>query len=135
MPAGKCRRSYVLWKEHLSPHLILEYVYGDGLEERDATPETGKFWVYEQAIRAAYYGIFQPELSVLEMYKLAQGRYERMTPIEHGRYFIPALGVELGVWHGLYANMTLNWLRWWDMQGNLLPTGWEAWEQVHSAND
>jgi Putative restriction endonuclease len=130
LPPGKCRRSYVLWKEHVSPQLILEYVYGDGLAERDATPETGKFWVYEQAIRSAYYGIFELESPSLEMYKLVGGRYQQMKPNEHGRYFILALGVDLGVWCGLYANMTLNWLRWWDTQGKLLLTGWERSDRL-----
>src|SRR5438309_1655342 len=45
---GEYRRSYVLWHELVAPLLIIEYVSGDGSEERDRTAETGKFWVYER---------------------------------------------------------------------------------------
>ena len=33
--------------------------------------------------------------------------------------------VEIGVWEGSYQNQTQRWLRWWDLQGNLLLTGSE----------
>lgn len=35
---GKMRRSYVLWKEYVAPLIVLEFVSGDGSEERDKTP-------------------------------------------------------------------------------------------------
>jgi hypothetical protein len=38
---------------------------------------------------------------------------------------IAAMGVELGIWQGLYQNVNLPWLRWWDSTGNLLLTGSE----------
>src|SRR5262249_38687767 len=55
---GKMRRSFVLWEEGVAPLIVLEYVYGDGAEERDHTPREGKFWVYETVLRSPYYGIF-----------------------------------------------------------------------------
>jgi hypothetical protein len=39
------------------------------------------------------------------------------------------MGVELGLWQGEYQNAELPWLRWWDLQGNLLLTGEERAEQ------
>ena len=48
---GKPRRSYVMWQEYLAPLIVIEFVSGDGREERDKTPIKGKFWVYEQVIR------------------------------------------------------------------------------------
>ncbi len=38
------------------------------------------------------------------------------------------MGVELGIWQGLYQNAELPWLRWWDAEGNLLLTGDERAE-------
>src|SRR4051794_8175823 len=55
---GHLRRSYVLWKELISPLVALEFASGDGSEERDRTPWTGKFWIYEQAIHVWFYAIF-----------------------------------------------------------------------------
>ncbi len=39
------------------------------------------------------------------------------------------MGVELGIWQGVYQNAELPWLRWWDLQGNLLLSGEERAEQ------
>ena len=49
-PEGKARRSYVMWKETIRPAVCLEYVSGNGSEERDRTPNEGKFWIYEHAV-------------------------------------------------------------------------------------
>jgi Uma2 family endonuclease len=38
---GLTRRSYVLWREHIAPLIALEFVSGDGREERDNTPSSG----------------------------------------------------------------------------------------------
>lgn len=38
------------------------------------------------------------------------------------------MGVELGLWQGTYQNQTMLWLRWWDLEGNLLLTGQERAE-------
>jgi Uma2 family endonuclease len=118
---GDYRRSYVLWKEHVPPAVLIEYSSEDGTKERDRTPYDGKFWVYEQAIRGEYYAIFVVGTGELEVHRLAGGRYHRLQPDEHGHYPIEPLGVALGVWHGLYLNETAPWLRWYDLQGNLLP--------------
>ena len=122
---GMVRRSYVLWQEYIAPLIVLEFVSGDGTEERDKTPMKGKFWVYEKAIRVPYYGIYEVQKSSLEMYYLEGNNYRQMKANERGHYPISQLNVELGIWPGSYQNMTLPWLRWWDNQGNLLLTGHE----------
>jgi Uma2 family endonuclease len=52
---GVGRRSYVLWKEVIAPLIAIEFVSGNGSEERDATSpfvgeesKAGKFWVYRR---------------------------------------------------------------------------------------
>ncbi|BAZ28238.1 hypothetical protein NIES4074_06690 [Cylindrospermum sp. NIES-4074] len=129
---GKTRRSYVLWKEYVAPLIVIEFVSGDGAEERDKTPpspgndgKVGKFWVYEQAIRVPYYAIYEVAKAQVEVYHLVDMNYQLMTPNERGHYPIAPLGVELGIWQGLYQNAELPWLRWWDAKGNLLLTGEE----------
>ncbi|QLE59122.1 Uma2 family endonuclease [Nostoc sp. TCL26-01] len=117
---GKFRRSYVLWQEYVAPLIVLEFVSGDGSEERDKTPVTGKFWVYEQAIRVPFYGIYEVSKASVELYHLVDGHYELVPANARGHYAIPAMGVELGIWQGQYKNMQAPWLRWWDAQGNLL---------------
>ncbi len=69
-PDGRFRHSYALWIEQVAPSIVLEFASGDGSKERDATPEKGKFWVYEQMIRVPYYGIYQCD----------PGRFESVPP-------------------------------------------------------
>jgi Uma2 family endonuclease len=119
---GQLRRSYVMWQEIIAPLIVMEFVSGNGDEERDKTPYKGKFWVYEQAIRVPFYAIYEVRKSLLEVYYLIEGKYRLLTPNERGHYFIIPLGVELGLWQGVYKNVDLPWLRWWDSDGNLLPS-------------
>nr|MDZ8284879.1 Uma2 family endonuclease [Nostoc sp. ChiSLP01] len=125
---GQTRRSYVLWREFIAPLIALEFV-SSGSEERDRTPWQGKFWIYEQVIHPAFYGIYEVKKASVEMYELIGGQYQLLIPNERGHYPIMRLGVELGIWQGVYQNVELPWLRWWDLQGNLLLTGDERAEQ------
>ena len=121
---GEYRRSYVLWKEFVAPLIAIEFVSGNGSEEKDATPpseteKAGKFWVYEQAIRIPFYVIFNGWQDHVEVYQLLNGRYTKMQPNDRGHYPISPMGVEIG----LQQESTTTWLRWWDESGNLLLTG------------
>jgi Uma2 family endonuclease len=122
MLEGTFRRSYVLWNEVVKPLLVIEYVSGDGSEERDTTPYKGKFWVYEQAICAPFYAIFDSPRKLLEVYRLDAGRYQLVQANAAGRFLIDPLRIELGIWEGKYEGMELAWLRVWDAHtGKLLP--------------
>ncbi len=127
---GQMRRSYVLWQEAIPPQIVLEFASGDSSEERDKTPWTGKFWVYETVIRPAFYGIYEVSRARVEVYRHVGTQYELLPVNDQGRYPIDCLGVELGIWQGSYQNVELPWLRWWDSQGNLLLTGEERAEQA-----
>ena len=118
-----------MWREMVAPLVLLEFVSGDGSEERDTTPETGKFWVYERVIRPAFYGIFEALQNRIEMYRHVEDHFVRMEPNLHGRYPIPQLGLELGLTYGSFLNMTLPWMRWWDADGKMLLIGHELAEQ------
>jgi Uma2 family endonuclease len=127
---GELRRSYVLWRELVAPVIVIEFVSGDGREERDRTPNGGKFWAYEQAVRAEFYAILDPFRVTLEVYRLVNDRYELVAANERGHYPIDPLGVELGLWRGLFLNMDISWLRWWDADGTMLPTPEERAERL-----
>jgi Uma2 family endonuclease len=126
---GEVRRSYVLWRESLKPLVVMEFVSGDGGEERDATPYQGKFWVYEQGISAAFYVIYDVKTPSVEVFRLEMGRYQPTDANARGRFPIPPLGVELGLWQGTYRGMTVPWLRAWDAHtGDMLPLAEERAE-------
>ncbi len=115
------RRSYVLWQENVRPAVMIEYASEDGGKERDRTPYEGKFWIYEKAVQGLYYAIFVVATGELEVYRLVNGQYQELPPDPHGHYPVEPLGVALGLWHGFYLNETAPWLRWYDLQGNLMP--------------
>jgi len=119
---GQIRRSYVFWREHITPVIALEFASGDGSEEHDKTPlhqangrttqKPGKFWVYETILRIPSYGIYVVADGTLEMYHLEDMTYHRMTPNQRGHYPILPMQVELGVWQGKYFNFSSQtWLR------------------------
>ena len=131
---GQLRRSYVMWQEFVAPLIVLQFVSGNGAEERDRTPllrsgqqetKPGKFWIYENVIRPAFYGIYEVTKASVEVYHLIEDRYQLVAANERGHYPIEPLGVELGIWQGRYQNVELPWLRWWDTAGNLLLSGAE----------
>ncbi len=126
---GEYRRSYVLWKEFVAPLITIEFVSGNGKEERDATSvyeekKPGKFWVYEQAVRIPFYTIYEVRKASVEVYHLIDGKYEQIEPNERNHYSIPPLGVELGILYGT-EEIPIPWLRWWEGSGNLLLTSKE----------
>lgn len=79
------RRSYVLWQEHIAPLIVLEFVSGNGAEERDKTPWTRKFWIYEQVIHPAFYGIYELTLSALKGLRFCGQRRIRKNPNSNSR--------------------------------------------------
>lgn len=121
------RRSYVLWNEGVPPLLLVEYVSGDGSEEHDRTPHTGKMWVYERGIRAAFYAILDSFRGELEVYHLSQGEFQPIVANAAGRYPIVPLRLELGLWEGVARCTPGLWLRAWDgTSGALLPSAEEV---------
>lgn len=127
---GQMRRSFVLWEEGVAPLIVLEYVYGDGAEERDRTPREGNLWVYERVLRCPYYGIFAPNDARLELYVLGDGRYSPLEPNDSGRFPINRLNIQIGTWRGIFGGFEAPWLRWWDERGYLMLTGAERAERL-----
>ncbi len=128
---GQVRRSYVMWHEYIAPLVVMEFVSGNGREERDKTPISGKFWVYEQVIRPNFYVIYEVRKARVELYCLVNRQYQLVPANERGHYPIPSLGIEIGIWDGVYQNQHLPWLRLWDKEGNLLLTAEEGLKQEH----
>jgi hypothetical protein len=123
------QRVYLMWAQHISPLLVLELTTGDGAAEHDQTPGSGEYWLYEQVIQARYYAIYDAAQAHLEVYQRGDRQYQQLEPDAQGRYHIAGLDVNLGIWQGFYRNIKLSWLRWWDLQGELVPTPAERAEE------
>lgn len=51
---------------------------------------------------------------------MQNGQYTSQQADTNGPYWIPELELFVGIWQGEILCQTMNWLRWWDREGNLL---------------
>jgi Uma2 family endonuclease len=132
---GQIRNSYVMWQEKVIPTIVMEFPSDQPGGELDKTPGTGKFWIYEQRVRAPHYVIFDSSSNHLDAYQLLQGLYESAKPNERGHYPIESVGLEYGLWHGEWHGITRLWVRLWDNSGQMLLTPEEAAAQEQTRAD
>ena len=119
------RRSYTPHTEGPIPLIVMEFLsetYGDESEySMEFQSRIGQWYFYEQVVKVPIYVIFQPQTARLELYALESQRYQIQTPSAEGRYWIPGLKLFLGIWSGTRDNRTGDWLRWWNIAGEMLP--------------
>ncbi|WP_008308301.1 Uma2 family endonuclease [Leptolyngbya sp. PCC 6406] len=121
-PETEVRRSYTPSLEGDSVAVVMEFLSADDNGELSirALPPYGKLYFYEQILQVPVYVIYEPTGGRLEVRHLQGGRYELQPADAAGRFWVEPLGLFLGVWRGERLAQTLNWLRWWDADGNLL---------------
>jgi Uma2 family endonuclease len=131
------RLSYVVWQEGVTPFLVVELL-SPGTEDedlgqtlRDAEQPPTKWNVYERILRVPYYVVFSRYTRELRVFELVAVRY-REVPLEQNRFWMPEVGLGLGVWDGEYEGVGGHWLRGYDAAGNWLPTTQERAEQERS---
>jgi Uma2 family endonuclease len=114
------------------PIVVLEFISAtDGGEySNKPTLPIGKWFFYERILKVPTYGIFDPDLGLLELYRLTVDKYDLEIPDENGRHWIAELNLFLGPWRGDLGNERSGyWLRWWDAEGNLLLWSHEQADQ------
>jgi hypothetical protein len=125
-------RSYTPNLQGELPTIVLEFISETEGGEYSIKPTTpiGKWFFYERILKVPIYGIFVPDLGLLELYRLTEDKYDLEIPDENGRHWIAELNLFLGPWRGdLGTERSGYWLRWWDAEGNLLLWGHEKAEQ------
>jgi Uma2 family endonuclease len=131
LPEGSIRRSYTPHVEGDVPTMVMEFISETEGGEYSINPHFpyGKWYFYERILQVPLYAIFHPKAGELDLYRLVDGKYEQQPADDNNRYWIEEVGLFLGVWSGKKADMTANWLRWWDRAENLLLWGSELLEQ------
>ena len=130
-PEGETRRSYTPCNEGDCPRIVMEFISATDGGEYSFNPHYpyGKWYFYEQILKVPTYVIFHPQLRVLEVYHLVDGKYQLASPDENRHYWIESLGLFLGEWLGKKSEYDGCWLRWWDRDRNLLLWGGELLAQ------
>jgi Uma2 family endonuclease len=121
------RLSYVMWQEGISPQIVLEFL-SPGTEKEDlgqtlriADQPPTKWEVYERILRIPYYVVFDRYTDTLRTFVIQANRYVEQDLAEP-RLWIPDLEMGLGLWQGSYNNIDRLWLRWYDANGQWIPT-------------
>ncbi len=122
VPEDVVRRSYTPSREGGPVAVVMEFLSADDNGELSirSIPPYGKLYFYEQILQVPVYVIYEPLRSRLEVRSWQNGGYVLQPPDADGRFWIEPLGLFLGLWWGERLAQTLNWLRWWDADGNLL---------------
>lgn len=128
---GVIRRSYTPNIEGEPVAVVMEFLSDSDNTEYSIRPTFpyGKLYFYEKILQVPVYVIFNPYEVTLEVRRLENGQYTLQTPSELGRFWIPELDLFLGIWQGTHLGLNINWLRWWDVAGNLLLWSSEQVEQ------
>jgi Uma2 family endonuclease len=117
-PDENLRLSYTLWEEQVLPSFVLEVVSKTPGKERQEKKD-----LYA-SLGILYYLIYAPLVKRQEkfqLYKLVQGNYELQS---NGRpaYWLPEIGLGIGVERFTYAQHTRDWLAWYNADGQRYPT-------------
>ncbi|MBD2494508.1 Uma2 family endonuclease [Nostoc sp. FACHB-280] len=121
------RLSYVIWQEGIAPFVVVELLslgtekedLGQTLREVNQPPT--KWEVYERILRVPYYIVFDRYTDKLQAFQIIAGRYSEMN-LTTPRIWMPSLQLGLGLWQGSYQGIERFWLRWYDADGNWIPT-------------
>jgi Uma2 family endonuclease len=112
------RKSWVVWQEGMRfPDVIIELLF-DSTRNVDKGEKKA---LYEQVFRTAEYYLYDPFSQEFVGYHLRGAHYESLEPNGQGRIYSPVTSLYLAVRDG--------WLRWVTVEGNLLLSPEELWEQ------
>jgi Uma2 family endonuclease len=113
---------WVFDEDNRFPDVIMEL-----LSPTTATEDrTTKKDLYEKTFRTPEYFWFDPEKNELAGWRLVGGVYKAVVPNERGWLWSEELGLWIGTWEGTFQNVSGTWIRFYDSDGNLLPTEAEA---------
>ena len=123
------RKAWVVWEEDgKAPDVIVELLS----ESTEHVDRGEKMRVYAKSLKVGEYFLFDPWSGVLEGYTLdpLHGSYVRKELDASGRVRCEQLGFWLGKAKSVLYGVEVDWLRWMDAGGRVLPVPWEAAEEV-----
>ena len=84
--------------------------------------------VYEQILSVPYYVVFNRYTDELRCFTLEGGHYREVNT-DQQPLWLPEAGLGLGLWTGIYHGLERQWLRFYNAEGNWLPTPLEQERQ------
>ncbi len=124
------RLSYVIWQEGKAPLIAVELLSPETMEGeldqlvRDLINTPPQWTTYDRRRRPPYHVIFGRQAKQMRVFRLNGERYDEV-PDQGERLWLAEAELGLGLWQGRYKGQDRLWLRWFDAQGNCLPTSAE----------
>jgi Uma2 family endonuclease len=123
------RLSYVVWYEKVLPTIVIEFLSPstrkDDLGQKASKGKQPTKWqVYEEILQIPHYVTFDRRTDEMRVFCLDDSdtpQYQEQ-PVTASRFWFPKLELGLGLWQGEYRGMDRLWLRWYDAEGNWIPT-------------
>lgn len=119
----KKNRTYLVWEFGKSPDVVIEIV------SNKVGNELGSKLLDYARLGVTYYVVFDPlqQLGddVLYIFGLTHGEYARLE-----QPWLERIELGLTLWEGTFEDVTATWLRWCDLDGQILPTGAEQAAQA-----
>jgi Uma2 family endonuclease len=115
----KERKSWVVWEEGKAPDVVIELLS----ESTNSLDKTMKKQIYQDRLRVPeyfYYDPFNPE--DFAGFVLNEGNYHPLEFNEKRWLISQRLQLALVRWYGVYRDVETVWLRWANLDGELLPT-------------
>ncbi|MGF1458968.1 MAG: Uma2 family endonuclease [Leptolyngbyaceae cyanobacterium] len=119
---GVVRRSYTPHVEGTPVTVVMEFLSETETGEYSIRPvfPYGKMFFYQSILQVPTYILFDPTSVTLQVFHLQEAVYQVAEANEQGRFWLPEMQLFLGIWEGTRLGTTAHWLRWWDMDDNLL---------------
>ncbi|WP_013324718.1 Uma2 family endonuclease [Gloeothece verrucosa] len=120
------RKSWVVWQEEKAPDVIIEL-----LSESTASQDKNqKKLIYQNQLRIPEYYWFDPfNPDDWAGFSLQNGTYQLIETDAHNQLISQRLGLALTRWYGIYKGIETTWLRWANLEGDILFTPEEYQKQ------
>jgi Uma2 family endonuclease len=120
------RKSWVVWEEGKAPDIVIELLS----ESTAHIDKTEKKLIYQNRMRVPEYFWYDPfNPNDWAGFTLRDGIYQPLSRTTDNRYISQQLKLALMLWEGDYRGVNTTWLRWANLEGDVLPTERELSEK------
>ncbi|MBI3410483.1 MAG: Uma2 family endonuclease [Planctomycetes bacterium] len=124
------RPYWAIWKEKgRYPDVIVELMSATTRHEDLSTKKA----IYEKTFHTHEYYCYDPDTKELFGWRLKNGVYQPMVANDKDWLWCEELSLWLGKWVGVHMTRDMTWLRFFDAQGNVVPTYTQAAEKQTEA--
>ncbi len=112
------RRFWYVWEEKRTPSVVIELTSPSTRDDDYGRKKD----IYEQVLKVPDYFCYDPDTLVLDGWRLHGREYMALIPNEKGWLWCEELQLWLGDWFGPVHGYEMHYPRFFDIEGNLVPS-------------